>query len=368
MANIKKVDKKETGLVIFNDGDDQKKRDFFVTGETVDGILEKIEKEVLGHVPDTSTAKGRNAIKANVTIATNYKTFLETTGKELSAEQKLIPGKIDSTRNKIKKFMVDLQIKARQSLTDWEDEQKVIAAKKLADLEAEKLVAEFDRDYEIGHFMDKEFDRDILDAKKEAEEAAVKLAEQQKKDQIAHDQKVAEDARIEAEQKAETERLRLEKEKQNAIDLAAKLKQQVIDDKAKAEQDARDSKARERLLSEQAAQRKIDQEWLDYISEAYRINAEIDLKKQAEYEAAQAESKRKRDVEAARQAEIQRQSDEAARVKSEAEKREADKEYQGKVHSAILAVLVKHDISVKDGKKMIALAARELLPKLSINY
>jgi len=121
---------KKTGLIVLQDGDDQKIRDFFVTGESVDQILEQVEKEADEHKPDVSTNKGRNAIKANVTMVGNYKTFFENTGKDLSAEYKGIPAKIDTTRKKIKEYLRDLKVKTRKPLTDWEGEQEIISAKR----------------------------------------------------------------------------------------------------------------------------------------------------------------------------------------------------------------------------------------------
>ena len=339
MANIKKVEKKETGLVIFGDGDDQKKRDFFVTGEAVDNILEQISKEVLEHDPDTSTAKGRSAIKANVTKATTYKTFLESAGKELSKEKKSIPKKIDATRNKIEKFMVNLQKEARQELTDWEDEQKVIAAKKLEKEEAEKWQAQVDADHELAIEQYKNHLREVADKKIVDAMAAEKLLEQKRQEQIAHDKDVAETARIKAEQEAENKIAAVEKEKQDAIDLAAKLKQDAINEKAIAKQ------------------AKINADDLLILNDAHRDNDAFDAEKARLY-----------GIEQSRLDEIQRQKDKQARIQKETDNRESDKKHKGKIHRDILKVLKDNGIGEEDGKTMIKLACKRLLPKLTINY
>lgn len=56
------------------------------------------------------------------------------------------------------------------------------------------------------------------------------------------------------------------------------------------------------------------------------------------------------------------------KLKREAKLREADKENRRNVHKGILSVLVKNGISEEDGKTVIKLAAKGLLPKLIINY
>lgn len=339
MANIKKLDKEETGLVIFNDGDEQKKRDFFVTGDSVDEILKQIEKQAADHVPDVSTNKGRNEIKANVTMVGDYKTFLETTGKDLSAEYKNIPVKIDGTRKKVKEFLAVLKEKTRKPLTDWEEEQKIIAIEKIAKEKADQLKKEKINDEEMAFLMNEAYNRKVSDKKIADELAAKELADQQKKEQISRDKKIAEDTRVKAEQEAKVKRLALEKEKQDAVNLAAKLKQDAISAK-----------------------------WLSYISEAYSINDTVNAERLAKLVAQQAEQKRINDIEVAKQTEIQRQQDEQARIQIETEAREADKKYRGKVHNAILSVLVDSGLSMKDGKTFIRLAAKGQLPKLSINY
>ncbi len=373
------ITEKKTGLIILQGGDDQKIRDFYVTGESVDSILEQVEKEVSGHVPDVSTVKGRNAITANVTIAGNYKTFFENTGKDLSAEYKTIPSKIDKTRKRIKEYLADLKVKTRKPLTDYENEQKVIAADKLAKAEAEKLILKFNSDHEIALLLDEKFDRDALDAKQKAEAEAKALVEQQKKEQDEREGqirlKAAADARIAAEQKAESQRLALEAKAQKAIE-----------DKLKSEQDARDAKSREALLVKQAAQRKIDQEVenkrLAGIAENNRLQA-IEDARQAEIKAEQtrlqadedtrqaairAENNRLQAIENERLAGIQRQNDAEAKLKREADQREANTKYKKKVNQAIIAAFVGDGLSEADSIKAMKLLVKKLVPQVTVNY
>lgn len=388
---------KKTGLIVLQGGDDQKIRDFYVTGESVDSILEQIEKEVSGHVPDVSTAKGRNAITANVTVAGNYKTFFENTGKDLSAEYKAIPSKIDKTRKMIKEYLAELKIKARKPLTDWEDEQKLIAAKKLAEEEAKELQAQVDADHELAIEQYKNHLRDVADKKQADELAAKQLAKRQEEEQIARDEILKDEAAAAAKLKAENdakEEIRLavklkqdaiERENQtkinaavenkNAINLAERLKQEAIDRQKQAE-----------IYAEAEITARKNAEWLVYISEAYAINNDLIAKAQAEKvrlnnewlaylsdchndnNAFNAERKRVYDIEQVRLAEVKRQRDEQARIKRETEARESDKEHKGNVNREIMKVLMSNGISAEDAKTVITLAIRKQLPRLIIQY
>lgn len=67
------------------------------------------------------------------------------------------------------------------------------------------------------------------------------------------------------------------------------------------------------------------------------------------------------DAENARQAQLQQE--ENARLK-----READTEHKKKINNAILSVLVENGITEDDAKTVITLAAKNLLPNLSVRY
>ncbi|QDP48196.1 MAG: hypothetical protein Unbinned6437contig1000_50 [Prokaryotic dsDNA virus sp.] len=67
------------------------------------------------------------------------------------------------------------------------------------------------------------------------------------------------------------------------------------------------------------------------------------------------------DAENARQAQLQQE--ESARLK-----READTEHKKQINNAILSVLVENGISEDDAKTVITLAAKNLLPNVSVRY
>ena len=376
---LEKLEKLGSELTVFKEPNELMVSNFFIKGDYVNDLVAEIKADAEKHKPDVSTLKGRNAIKANITKIVNKKTTIEKFGKDLSSEYKNKPKLIDATRSKLNEEITKLQVYFRKELTYWEEQEKIRIENDRIKAEKEKVQAQVDQDHELAIEQYKTHLREVSD-KKIADELADKLlAEKQEEDRIKREAEIvrqaAEDARIKAELEAEKVREKIEREKQRAIN--AKLQ---------AEQDVRDSLAREKLLVEQTAQRKREQEWLDNISEAYRINDDLNHKvevarladiaesnrlkaiKDKEQAEINAENARLQSVENERLAGIERQRRADSKIKEEAERREADKKYLGTVHRGILSVLIKNGVSEGDGKVMIKLAAKGLLPKLTINY
>ena len=275
---------------------------FFTKGDQLDDTLEKVAKEVRAHVPDVSTLKGRNAIKANVTKATKAKTFLESHGKDLSAEYKAIPKVIDANRKKSRDFFTDLIEEIREPLTAWELIDKEEKAQ-VVDTEKFLILYEVEHEQAIN-------DNELIDLRtKQAE------ADRQAEIKAAAD-KAAAEAKAQAEAEAAERIAQAEREKIAAEQREIAAKQAVIDAKVKATQDAIDAAAREAKAKQDT----------------------IDAKERARYEAEQAEQRRilaeqqaARDKdqawENARLAEIKRQQDEAEEMKIVIEARAANKRH-----------------------------------------
>lgn len=275
--------------------EDVKIEPFFIGGKGIDSILAEIEVRALEHVPDVSTDKGRKAIKANITKITTCKTFLEASGKELSAARKLEPKLIDSNRKRVKEFLEALQVTARLKLTEWEAEQARIKLEAEEKEAADARIALHDTYYEVAAILMAEDFRQ--------REAA---AEQARLDQIAHDEAIAAKAKEDAELAAKAEIEQAEADKQWAI-LAAKEAEE------KAEQDKVDSANREK-------------------------QAKIDEASRAKLAAEKAEA----DKQAAIKAEQQRVADELAKVVQDAADREADTEHKKAVNNAIMDAIIEH--------------------------
>lgn len=287
---------------------------FFTKGEQVDDILAAIEKEVLAFVPDTSTAKGRDAIKKMVTKVTKSKTYLESKGKDLAAEYKAIPKVIDANRRIVKDKLTELAEQVRAPLTEYEAEQLRIATEKLNAEKAAKLAAEVEEAHEFGLLMNEKFDND----RKAAKEA---------------------EAKAEAERQAQAKAEQEAREKQIAEQAAAN---------AKAEKEAAELRAKQ---AEAYAKQQAEQ------AEANRIAAE----KQAKIDAEQA-------AERARLAEIARQEAEQKRLADEQAKREANKKHIGAIRKAAKESIMAIGIDEETAKKLVLAIHNGEVTNVAINY
>jgi hypothetical protein len=80
-----------------------------------------VKADVEAHVPDLTTAKGRDAIKALAYKVTRTKTAIVAAGKELTAEWRKQTEKVNAARNDAEERFAALAEAARKPLTDWED-------------------------------------------------------------------------------------------------------------------------------------------------------------------------------------------------------------------------------------------------------
>jgi hypothetical protein len=271
---------------------------FFTKGTGIDEILNKLETEIMAHVPDVSTVKGRGEITANISKAKVYRLHLFDCRKKLSAEYKLIPSTIDKHGKKVNDFLLNIEAKARIQLTEWEVEDK---AKK----ERAALLVKIEQKHD-----DANIENELFDLK-------AKQAEADRQAEIkAASEKAAAEAKAQAEAEAAERIAQAEREKIAAEQREIAAKQAVIDAENKAAQDAIDAKAREEKAKQDA----------------------IDAQGRARYEAEQAEQRRifaeqqaKRDAEVAaenaRKCEIRKQEVEAHQAKVDKEAREANKRH-----------------------------------------
>lgn len=94
----------------------------FQSADQIEEILQKVEREVMSFVPDITTAKGRKEIASLAYKVAQTKTYLDGLGKDLVAELKEIPKLIDANRKTVRDRLDELKAKARQPLTDYEEE------------------------------------------------------------------------------------------------------------------------------------------------------------------------------------------------------------------------------------------------------
>ncbi|HCO0598003.1 TPA: cell envelope biogenesis protein TolA [Escherichia coli] len=288
----------------------------FQSADQIEEILQRVEREVMSFVPDITTAKGRKEIASLAYKVAQTKTYLDGLGKDLVAELKEIPKLIDANRKTVRDRLDELKSKARQPLTDYEEEQARIKAEEEAKAAAEALAKQIESDHEIAILMDREFDR-------QREEARLK-AEQEKREHEERLKREAEEkARAEAEAKAAAERAE-----------------------------------RERIEAEQRAQREAKEA-------AERAEREKQAAIEAERRKAQEEAERiRREAEAKEQARIA----EEKRIKEEEECRAKDKAHRKEVNNKILADLIKVGASEDVAKNIITAIVKGEVFATKITY
>lgn len=331
MANELVVIEKSTALEVFKSSD------------SVEDIIRKVEQEVNSFIPDVTTVKGRKEIASLAYKVAQSKTYLDGLGKDLVAELKEIPKLIDANRRTVRERFDTLRDKVRQPLTEWEAEQERIEAEKqmLAwHEEALEMNAAFDKalaeriesDHEIALLMNEKFDRDLAEAKAEAERQRIAHEEELKK-------QVAEQARLEAEQKAQQEieaAAQREREAKEAAERAEREKQEAIQ---RAEQEAKEAKEKAERDAKEAKER-------------------AEREKQA---AIEAERKKALKAEQARLAEEERKRQEDA-------KRQEDKEHRRKYNQETLQALVSNGFDEKLATEFIKLVVSNQIPHMTMNY
>ena len=296
----------------------------FTAEKGLDSYVQQVKDEVNSFEHDLTTAAGRAKTISLASKVAKIKVKYDDCGKDLVSGWKENAKKVDKARKKMRDDLDELKVIARKPVTDWEDEQSKIEADRLIRVEAELLAKEKANDEDIAILMDEKFDRDLSDERARLEAEAVAEAARLKQAQIDNDARIAKEA-------AEAATIEAERLAQKAIDDAQAAKQKAIDDKIKADNELLASQAREKLLNEQAAQEKINNEWLAYISEAYEWNANIDRDRQAKFLAQQAETKRLADIEATRQAEVKRQQDQLKADQDAQAKLKANNKHAGKI-------------------------------------
>ncbi|UXI52647.1 hypothetical protein [Acinetobacter variabilis] len=255
-------------------------------------LFERIAQEARSHVPDVSTKKGRDQIGSLALKISKSKTFIEKCGKELVAEQKAQIKLIDDDRIATVKKFDELRNEILAPRDAWEQAEKdrvkkhqdaIIGIKMPADLlqnhptewtsvnikvainDLEGVCIgssfeEFEQEAKIAKFETLEKLRTTLAAREkyEAEQAELerqRIAEQariqaERDAQIARE--ATEKAQREAEEKARLEAERVQREKAEAEQREARLKAEKEAAELRAVQAAENE--RKRIEAEQFAQ------------------------------------------------------------------------------------------------------------------
>ncbi|HFV9295523.1 TPA: cell envelope biogenesis protein TolA [Serratia fonticola] len=316
----------------------------------IEQILQQVEEEVSAFVFDASTKKGRDAMASLGLKVAKTKTYLDGLGKDLVTEYKEVPKKIDASRKVVRDRLDALKERVLQPKLEWEAEQERLKAEEEARLaaeaynamrdEADRMNAEFDAaaaaalaarieaDHELALLMNEKHDRDVAEAKAEAE-----------RQRIAHEEELK---RLAAEQAKRDAEAKIATSAQREADAKAALK--------RAEQDAKDAAAlaeKQRLEALQRAetekQQAIEAEQRRAKEEADRIKAEAEQKEHARLT-------------------------EEKRIADEADRRAKDVAHRKIVNNEALAALVKAGVPENFAKICIVEIAKNAVPHCAITY
>lgn len=299
--------------------------DLFTAPDKVQVLLSGIREKALAEQAlldtDLSKAKNRDAIKSLAYKVTQSKTYIDKAGKAVVDELKELPKKVDASRKQCRDELDALIEEIRQPVTDWEDAEKARVA-------AEERVKQIERDHEEALQMN-----ELHDLRK-AEEERKRIEHE---NEIKH--QAAEQARIEAEQKAQRDR--------EAAELKAKQEREAAEFKARQEVEAAAKREREAREAQERAER-----------EKQEAIAKAEREKLA---AVEAERRKAEEAERTRLAEIDRQ-------KQEELKRQANKEHQRKFNREALQALTAAGFDDETATKFLEMVIKGEVPHLSMNY
>lgn len=241
---------------------------FFTDGKNLDELFAGIEKTARGLVADPLTKEGASQIKGCARQLASLKKKIDDLGKDVVAELKDLPKKIDANRKKFRDSMDALQDDIRRPVTEIENREDEIEGIKnthvrLAGANSDQLKAEIDAIRAIPLTEEKWHESLekataaiegeakalalLMDAALKREAEARELEELRKKqeeaDRIIREQKIKEEAarkaKEEAEARAAAEKARLQREKEEAERRAEEAERKAQEAKERAEMEKR---------------------------------------------------------------------------------------------------------------------------------
>lgn len=353
------VPAKETALQVFS------------ADHGLDPYLHTIREEMdkfMESPPSLDTATGRKAYASMAHKIARSKVAIDNLGKDLVADLKELPKKIDAERKRWRDQLDQWRDEARSPLDEWEAaEEKRIAAhnEKITLIESFaagedeagiQLTARqlkdnlaFVKKVQLGEHWE-EFESKAARAKDAAIEKLAGLIAAQEKYE-------AEQAELERLRKEQAEREQKEREERIAREAAERAMREA-EEKAKAEREA--AAKREQAAKEEAERKEREAKEAAERREREHQEALIKAKVDAEMERQRIEEEHKRKEEA-RLAEQQREAEEEAR-------RQADKQHQAKVNRTAVKAMTDNGITEEVAKKVVILVAKGEIPAMTINY
>lgn len=348
-----------------------------------DDLYAHIKREVEAHVPDLTTAKGRDAIKSLAFKITRTKTAIDAAGKQLNEEARARIGVVDAARRDARETLDRMAAEVRQPLTEWEDAEKAreAKAKEALAIIADMARVEFtDTAETVQHRIDDltslsmnpDVFRDGLDAAVAAKDAAVATLQE------AHARLAREEA-----DRAELERLRAEAAERERIEAERRAAEEAERQRVEAERVAEER----RVAAEKAEAERIERVRQEAAQAAEReaqrkADAERHAVEQAHAEALAAERRRADEAEAARKAEAGRiakaEADrlaaeraaqtEAKRIADEQAARERNRAHRGKIMGEAKQAIMSCGVEEPIAKAIVLAIVAGTVPHTAIQF
>ena len=367
-------------------------------------FLKMIKDEVCGEVPDLSTAKGRERIASLAFIVSKRKAAVEKPGRDYLRKIKELPKVIEAELREFVRDADALRDEIRKPLTDWEAAELARKDKHVDGIQAMKDFLIFEAAPsagQVGHIIailelvavNDTWEEFLPEAAQVKDETLAKLrallnertqyeseqaelirlrAEAEAQAQRDRDAEIArvaaEQARIQAAQRAQAERDAAAKREAEA---KAAADRRELELKLAAEQSERAAAqaAWEKIEAEQrAAQQKIDDERRHQRALEQAEADRAAAVRLAEQERIDSERRQAEAVERARLAEIARANAAADEINRQAAAREADKAHKAKINRAALDAFIAGGMTEECAKQAITLIAQRKIPAIAITY
>ncbi|MDU9394573.1 hypothetical protein [Pseudomonas sp. zfem002] len=341
----------------------------------LDPFLQKIRNEIDTFIPDVTTRKGREAIASIAYSVARSKKALDNVGKELVAELKEIPKKIDAERKRAWDILESWQEEVRRPLNEWQAAEDARIDKHNERLSWLKSLAEDLGELGSLHLKGLIAEAEGMQIGEHWEEFESEAAREKDKVLTALRSALAKREQYEAEQ-AELARLRAEAEAREKKDREERIAREAAEkarleaeQKAQAEREA--VQRREQEAKAAADRRELELKLQAEQAERAAAQAEIDRQaalRQAEEERVAAARRAEQAAEQARQDERRRADAAAALILRQQEARERDEEHRRAINRTALEAFIEGGMPEACAKQAVTLIAQRKIPNVTIQY
>lgn len=325
----------------------------FSAANGLDPYLEQIREVLDAFEPDVSTKKGRDAIASIAHKVSRAKTALDGVGKDLVADLKDLPKKVDAERKRMRDTLDTWKDEVRAPLTAWETTEQARIDRHTDAIEKIRAAGVVTLDVDADSLRQCIAAIDGIDVGESWEEYEPEAVRTKERTLASLREALVKREKHDADQ-AELVRLRkINAERDEKDRLHRVADEAAAAERARAETaaaNARDEAARQ-LAAANAATEKAERE---------RVEAEQAAEKTRANAQAQAD--------AAAAAERQRQADAAAEEERQRVARENDRAHRAKINGAALAALMAGGLTEDCAKTAITLIARGQVPAIRIDY